>query len=115
MLSHQLASAHHGSMKLTEQLNRCVERMGNTYDADAQERANVQGTRLAGAIARMNGSFQARVLTLQKMRSGGKQVVQVVHQHVAVSDGGQAVVAGNLDGGGGAHRRAKGATIKDGT
>ena len=75
MLSHQLAAAHHGSMKLTEQLNRCVERMGNTYDADAQERANVQGTRLAGAIARLNGSFRQGLLTLHKMRSSGNAVV----------------------------------------
>ena len=81
-------------MKLAEQLNRCVERMDNPYNPEAQERANIQGTRLAGAVARMQASFQQGALTLQKLRTGGRQVVTV--QHVAVHDGGKAVVAGQL-------------------
>ncbi|MET0530291.1 MAG: hypothetical protein ABW003_18480, partial [Microvirga sp.] len=64
---------------------------------EAQESANVQGTRLAGAIARMQGTFQSGMLALHKMRSGGQQTVRVVHQHVNVSDGAQAVVAGEMN------------------
>ena len=108
MLAHQLAATHRSTMKLHAQLNRCIENMDQPHRPDAQERANVQGTRLAGSIARLNGSFQSGLLTLQKMRSGGKQVVQVVHQHVAVSEGGQAVVAGNLEGGGRRRRKDRG-------
>ena len=42
------------------------------------------------------------VMALDRIRRGGKQTVKVVHvhQHVAVADGGQAVVAGgNVKGG----------------
>ena len=84
MLAHQLAAAHHASMAMTAQLNRCIENMDNPYNPDAQERANIQGTRLAGAIARTNATFQSGMLALQKMRSGGQQMVRVVHQHVRV-------------------------------
>ena len=81
-------------MKMTEQLNACLGRMNQGY----AERACVQATRLAGAIARMNGSYQSGVLTLQKLRTGGRQTVVV--QHVNVNDGGQALVAGEMAGGG---------------
>jgi hypothetical protein len=43
-------------------------------------------------------SFNEAALTLQKLRHGGKQVVVV--QHVHVSDGGQAVIAGDMTTGG---------------
>jgi hypothetical protein len=42
----------------------------------------------------MMESFQHGMLTLQKIRSGGKQVVVV--QHIAVGDGGKAMVAGQV-------------------
>ena len=48
-------------------------------------------------------SYQRGALTLERLRNGGRQVVQV--QHVNVSDGGQAVVAGTIQGG----RRKRGA------
>ncbi len=99
MLAHQLASAHHSAMTLTKQLNTCIEQMEYTRE-DRRERANVQATRLAGAVTRMMASFQEGALTLQKLRSGGQQVVTV--QHINVGDGGQAVVAGKVSTGGGA-------------
>ena len=42
------------------------------------------------------------MLALERMRSGGKQhvVVQHIHQHVQVSEGGQAMVAGQVEAGG---------------
>jgi hypothetical protein len=57
MMAHQMAAIHSSTMKLSAQLNRCIERMeaGRHHD-EARERANVQGTRLASAIARMSGS-----------------------------------------------------------
>ena len=44
------------------------------------------------------GAFNDAVLTVQRRRSGGKQVVQVIHQQVAVGAGGKAIVAGSLEG-----------------
>jgi hypothetical protein len=49
----------------------------------------------------MMGAFQDGLLALDRIRRGGKQTVKVVHQHVAVGPGGQAVVAaGGVKGGG---------------
>jgi hypothetical protein len=104
MLAHQLAATHNSAMRMTAQMNECIERM-TAYRPDERERANIQATRLAGAVARMNGSFQQGIATLQRMRSGGRQVVTV--QHVQVNEGGQAVVAGQVKGGGGS-RSARG-------
>jgi hypothetical protein len=75
-------------MKLSAQLNRCIERMeaGRHHD-EARERANVQGTRLAGAIARMSGAYQSGMTTMQRLRSGGTQ--RVIVQHVTVSEAGR--------------------------
>ena len=42
----------------------------------------------------MMDSYQHAMLTLERMRNGGKQTV--VLQHVTVADGGQAVVAGQV-------------------
>jgi hypothetical protein len=114
MLTHQLAAAHQLSMIMAAQANRCIENMDNRYNPDAEERANIQGTRLAGAIARMNGTFQSGMLALQKMRSGGQQTVRVVHQHVTVNDGAQAVVAGEMNTGptGGSRKRVGGGSRK---
>jgi hypothetical protein len=99
MLAHQLAAAHHSSMAMTAQLNRCIENMDNPYNPEAQERANIQGTRLAGAIARTQATFQSGLLALHKMRTGGQQTVRVVHQYVQVNEGAQAVVAGEVNAG----------------
>jgi hypothetical protein len=97
MLAHQLAASHRSGMRMTEQLNVCLGRMNHGYPEE-RERACVQATRLAGAVARMNSSFQTGMLTLYKIRTGGQQVVTV--QHVTVANGGQAVVAGRIAGGG---------------
>ena len=63
---------------------------------------NVQVTRLAGATARMMTAFQQGLVTLQRLRTGGQQVVTV--QHVEVRDGGQAIVAGRMKAGGAGKR-----------
>ena len=42
----------------------------------------------------MMTAFQQGLLTLQRLRTGGQQVVTV--QHVQVNEGGQAVVAGKV-------------------
>ena len=56
----------------------------------------------------MMGAFQDGLLTLERIRRGGKQTVKVVHQHVAVGPGGQAVVAAGGVKGGGHKTRGRG-------
>jgi hypothetical protein len=115
-MAHQMAAMHSSTMKLSAQLHRCIERMELEHNPDLRERANVQGTRLAGAIARMSGSYQSGLTTMQRLRSGGTQ--RVIVQHVTVSEGGQAVVAGQLETGvsapqpGGRPRRRRGSASK---
>jgi hypothetical protein len=81
MLCHQIAAAHDATMRL--------------FARSTQERLPpVEQVRLTNAAARMMQAYNDGLLTLQKLRTGGKQTVVV--QHVNVSGGGQAVVAGEL-------------------
>jgi hypothetical protein len=47
-------------------------------------------------------AYRDGLLALDRTRRGGRQTVRVVHQHVAVAPGGQAVVAGSMKAGAGA-------------
>ena len=105
MLAHQLAAAHRSTMKLTAQLNRAVERM-QVLDDERRATANVETARLVGAITRLMGAYQQGALTLHKIISGGQQVVTV--QHVHVTEGGQAIVAGRMTAAGRGQRRRGG-------
>jgi hypothetical protein len=93
MLSHQLAVAHRSVMKLAAQLNRQIECMNILHD-ERRQRANVEATRIVGAMARLMTAHQQGTLTLQRLRSGGRQVLTV--QHVTVAEGAQAIVAGKV-------------------
>src|SRR5215208_5618892 len=72
MLAHQLAA----SMKLVAEVNRQTSYLANVRGSE-QDRVNVQVTRLAGATARMMTAFQQGLVTLQRLRTGGQQVVTV--------------------------------------
>jgi hypothetical protein len=59
---------------------------------------NTETCRLAGTATRMMATFQQGAATLQRLRTGGTQRVVVEHmQQVTVEEGGQAVVAGNVE------------------
>ena len=83
MVCHQMAAAHRAAMKL----------MSMTLNDTLPP---VEVARLSNATARMMQVYQEGLLTLHRIRTGGRQTVVV--QHVQVSDGGQAVVAGNVIG-----------------
>ena len=85
MLTHQMAATHRAAMKL---LARGLE----------DRMPPVEMARLTNAAARMMDNYQAAFITLQRVRTGGRQTVVV--QHVQVSEGGQAVIAGNVKAGG---------------
>ncbi len=66
----------------------------------ASVRVSILSRRNGKALKRgstMMQVFQEGLLTLQRIRTGGKQTVVV--QHVQVSDGGQAVIAGSMKSG----------------
>src|SRR5262245_7239619 len=69
----------------------------DVIDPNKREAANVRACRLAGAISRLSATYQQGLLTLQRKRTGGNQQVTVkhIHQQVNVTQGGQAVVAGD--------------------
>ena len=83
MLAHQMALAHKASFKLIE--------------LAMQQRDSVEMARLINAGARMMSAYQGGMLTINRLRTGGQQIVTV--QHVNIS-GGQAVVAGTVQPGG---------------
>jgi hypothetical protein len=96
MLVHQMAVLHRGMMKATARMNEELD-AARVIDPNKREAANVRACRLAGAISRMSATYQEALLTLQRKRTGGKQHVTVkhIHQQVNVTEGGQAVVAGD--------------------
>ena len=93
MLAGQLTAAHYMAMKF---LAKSETRMHNT--PSWQQEHMLETCRLATTAARFMTVFQEGLQTLAKLRTGGKQTVVV--QHVYVTDGGQAVVAGDLTTGG---------------
>ena len=108
MLAHQMAAAHRSAMHLMAQMQEMTR---NVYTS-SDEGVNVRATRLAGAAARLMASYQQGLLTLHRLRTGGRQEVRVIHQQVQVNEGGQAVVAGSM-GGGHRRRRQRGRGAKD--
>jgi hypothetical protein len=100
MLAGQLAAAHRLALKF---LAQCDTRLNNPLSwhqvENGLEHAHLADTcRLASTAARLLSVFQDGMLALAKLRSGGTQTVIV--QHVHVNEGGQAVVAGDVQTGG---------------
>jgi hypothetical protein len=92
MLAHQMAAAHTLAMELQvegRELLRTYKRTGHIHQS-----LSIEAGRMFNAAARMMDTYQHGLLTIAKVRSGGKQTVVV--QHVSVGDGGQAMVAGQV-------------------
>ena len=102
MLASQAAGAHKLVMQLMAKAEHHLAK-ADTFNPHYQAHC-VEATRLTNAAARAMGAFNDAVLTIQRRRSDGKQVVQVIHQQVAVAPGGKAIVAGAMKGG----RKARG-------
>ncbi|GJD54036.1 hypothetical protein OPKNFCMD_6816 [Methylobacterium crusticola] len=105
MLAHQLATAHVAAMKAAAVMQQHLDEASRTLGPSRQA-ACVEAERMARAYARLTGSFQAGMQTLQRVRSGGRQVVMVQHNHIG--EGAQAVVAGSVTGGSPVRRRGRG-------
>jgi hypothetical protein len=98
MLAHQMAAAHVTAMKLAAQSQDMIEKAQFSNNEKIRDSRMLNATRLVNASGRMMDAFQKGAETLRKLRTGGKQTVVV--QHVHVTNGGQAVVAGTVDKGG---------------
>jgi len=90
MLAHQLALAHSAAFKFMDRAASYLQR------AAQDGAAAVEAARLTNAAVRLMTTYQQGLLTLQRLRTGGTQVVQV--QHLTVAEGAQAIV-GNVTGG----------------
>lgn len=99
MLAHQMATAHHLAMTLAARAGDFAGSIKSWDPHSRQQLQSIEAARMAAASARMMDSFQRGMLTLERLRNGGKQTVVV--QHVDVANGGQAVVAGTVNPGAG--------------
>ncbi len=91
-LAHQMAVAHRMAMEFSA--NARTELAAYRCSHHLSPHRSIEASRMANTGARLMETFQRGALTLDRLRNGGRQVVQV--QHVTVSDGGQAVVAGTI-------------------
>ena len=95
MLMEQAAAAHKLAMRFMAKAGTQLSEV-QTWNPSSWAAHSVEAARLAHAAGKLMGAFNDGVLTVQRRRSGGKQVVQVIHQQVAVGEGGKAVVAGTV-------------------
>jgi hypothetical protein len=98
MLAGQLASAHYLALRFLVLSHTTAIKAAEPGQQYWREH-NVEACRLGNVAARLMSSFNEGAGTLAKLRTGGKQTVVV--QHVRVSEGGQAVIAGDMTTGGG--------------
>jgi hypothetical protein len=96
MLAHQTAAAHKLAMRFLAKADHQLSK-ANEFNRDWRAHS-VEAARMAQSAVKLMGASADAVLAVQRRRSGGKQVVQVIHQQVAVGPGGKAVVAGSLKG-----------------
>ena len=96
MLARQTAAAHKVAMRFLAKADDHLSK-ANEFSRDWQAHS-VEAARMAQSAVKLMGASADAALAVQRRRSGGKQVVQVIHQHVAVGEGGKAIVAGALEG-----------------
>jgi hypothetical protein len=110
MLAHQMAVLH----KLTMSMASRYQDMQHTYSEFSAQQRNVEQCRVVTTIARLSSAFQQGIVALKQKRSGGSQRVHIYHhnQNVQVNEGGKAVVAGKVKGGGRVQKGKGGAVRK---
>ncbi len=89
MLTTQMVAVHYATMTFARRLNH-VENIPQQDSA-------------SNALNKLTRTFAAQVEALNRYRGKGQQQVTVTHMHV--HDGGQAIVAGNVQGGGASTKR----------
>jgi hypothetical protein len=94
MLAHQIAAAHTAAIELQAEALALLVEFRNTDRRYAI--LTTEAAKLINASARMMDTTQHGISTLHRLRTGGRQTLVV--QHVNVSGGGKAVVAGEVNG-----------------
>lgn len=95
MLAHQAAAFHVHSMQFLHRAGAERSRASSIADrGGVGQAASVEAARMLNAAARASGACADAIAAIKKLKTGGKQIVQV--QHVVVKDGGQAVVGQNV-------------------
>jgi hypothetical protein len=105
MLAGQMAALHALAMKNAATAADFAAKAADPHlivPMPQRQIANVEAARSTNAAVRASEAFQRGMLTLDRLRNGGRQTVVV--QHVNVGHGGQAVVAGAMKTGGGTDR-----------
>jgi hypothetical protein len=98
-LAAQMAIAHKVAMLSGRQACECLEFGRGALDPRHREQYSIQGQRYTNTMARASAEYQNAMLTVQKLRSGGKQNITVTHiQNTQVNDGGKAVVTTGVGG-----------------
>lgn len=98
-LAAQMAIAHKIAMLSGRQACECLQFGRGALDPRHREQYSIQGQRYTNTMARASAEYQNAMLTVQKLRSGGKQNITVTHiQNTQVNDGGQAVVTSGVGG-----------------
>ena len=92
MLAHQLAAAHPLGMRMLAGAGEELAAYANS--GHLYPHRSVEAARMANTAARLMDAYQRGLMTLDRLRNGGRQVLTV--QHVNVASGGQAVVAGTV-------------------
>jgi hypothetical protein len=82
MLVHQAAAAHKLAMRLIAKAEHQLSQVQD-WNPKAWSAHSVEAARLTHAAGKLMGAFNDTVLTVQRRRTGGKQVVKVIHQQVA--------------------------------
>lgn len=99
MLAHQAAAFHVASLKFLQRAGDERGRASSTASRGGiNQAASVESARMLNAAARAAGACGEAIERIKKLKTGGKQIVQV--QHVVAKDGGQAVVGQNVRGAG---------------
>jgi hypothetical protein len=110
MLVHQMTVLHRSTMKMSIRMDDMLLQFQIQRFREGSEfqRKNLELCRLANTMARLSSAYQQAFISLQRIRSDGRQLVTVQHVHVA--GGGQAVIAANLG-----RKRGEGAERKRGS
>ena len=93
MLAHQLAAAHAAAMRCLEAMDKLQRQAERCDSLTARTKLLGEAARMGQLAARFMDTYQRGLQTLAKTRTGNRQTVTVVHQHIAVA-GGQIAVAG---------------------
>jgi hypothetical protein len=104
MIAHQLAALHSLAMNAVARADD-LTKLHKSFPGEPAY--SIEANRNATTAARLVATMIDGYATLDRVRRGGRQTVKVIHQHVMVGDGGQAVVAGAVKAGG-RKRRGKG-------